>query len=214
MGSCCENKACEVDALKEKHSSVLKTVMVINLAMFAIEVVFGLRASSLALLGDSLDMFGDASVYALSLYALSRIHLRPTVTIIKGIIMIIGAAAILAGVVVKYWTGNVPTYEIMSWVGLLALVANTICFAMLYRFKSDDINMKSVWLCSRNDLVANTSVILAAGLVWYFNSAVPDLVVGGAIAALFFQSSIEVLRDGFSARKAADGKAVRNATHA
>ena len=200
MGSCCEKKACEIETLKEKHASVLKIVLVINALMFFVELISGLRANSLALLGDSLDMFGDAAVYGLSLYTLSRIHLRANVTIIKGIIMVLGAAAVICGVMVRIWTGVVPAFETMSWIGTLALAANAICFLMLYRFKADDINMKSVWLCSRNDLIANAAVILAAGLVWYFNSAVPDLIVGGAIAALFFQSSIEVLRDGFGER--------------
>lgn len=203
MGNCCEKKTCEIEALKERHSTILKPVLVINLVMFFVEAGFGWLSGSLALLGDSLDMFGDASVYALSIYTLSRLHLRSRVTILKGSIMVIMASAVLVGVVQRLLTGKVPEAEIMSWVGVLALAANTVCFVLLYRHRSDDINMKSVWLCSRNDLIANTSVIVSAGLVWYFQSSIPDLLVGGAIAALFFQSSIQVLRDGFSERSRA-----------
>lgn len=197
MGSCCEEKSCALESLKDKQASVLKTVLYINLVMFLVEVMFGWISSSLALLGDSLDMFGDATVYALSLYTLSRLHLRSKVTITKGWIMILMASAVLFGVVQRLMTGVVPEAQIMSWVGALALAANTVCFVLLYRHRSDDINMKSVWLCSRNDLVANSAVIASAGLVWYFNSSIPDLIVGGSIAALFFHSAMQVLKDGY-----------------
>lgn len=205
--SCCEKKSCELEVLKDRHASVLKTVLVINLGMFFVEAAFGWISGSLALLSDSLDMFGDATVYALSIYTLSRIHLRSRVTIAKGGIMLLMASAVLFGVVHRLMSGRVPEAEVMGWVGGAALAANTICFILLYRHRSDDINMKAVWLCSRSDLIANTAVILSAGLVWYFQSAIPDLVVGAAIAALFFQSSVQVLRDGFAERKLSLSKA-------
>jgi Co/Zn/Cd efflux system component len=201
MGSCCEEKKCEIEALKDKHASVLKVVLLINLLMFFVEFISGWISGSVALSGDSLDMFGDATVYALSLYTLARVHLRSNVTILKGLIMILMASAVLFSAFHRTTTGGLPAADVMGLIGLMALIANSICFALLMQFRSDDINMRSVWLCSRNDLIANVAVLCSAAFAWKLKTAVPDIVVGAGIAAIFLHSSWEVLKNGFAERR-------------
>ncbi len=153
--------------------------------MFAVEFTAGILASSTALLGDSLDMFGDASVYALTLYTLHRgDRARAGANLAKGAAMLLIGVAVILQAARNAWFGIVPDAHIMGTIGLLALAANAVCFALIYRHRSDDLNMRSSWLCSRNDLIANTSVIAAAGLVVWSGSLWPDLVVDLAIAAL------------------------------
>src|SRR3546814_446047 len=196
MDNCCENKAGELAQLRAKQSRVLYIVLAINAVMFLFEFIAGWIAGSTALLGDSLDMFGDASVYALTLYVLHRsARTRAAAALFKGGFMLLFALVVIVDAVRKSVLGVVPEAEWMGVVGLLALVANTVCFIMLYRHRSDDLNMRSTWLCSRNDLVANTSVIVAAVLVATTGTLWPDVVVGLAIAALFLHSAWQVLTE-------------------
>jgi len=156
--------------------------------------VAGLAAGSVALVSDSLDMLGDALVYGFSLYAVTQsLRTKAMAARIKGLIMAAFALAAFGQVAYRLLVPQVPAFEAMGAMGLLALLANGVCFALLWSHRSDDINMSSVWLCSRNDLMANLSVIAAAGGVLLTRSAWPDMVVGIAIAALFARSAITVL---------------------
>lgn len=196
MDSCCENKAGELALLREKQSRVLYIVLSINAVMFLVEFVAGWIVGSTALLGDSLDMFGDASVYALTLFVLHRSdRARAGAALVKGGFMLLFGIAVIADAAHKLHINEVPVADLMGMVGLVALIANTACFALLYAHRSDDLNMRSTWLCSRNDLVANSSVILAAVMVAMTDSLWPDVIVGIAIAALFLHSASQVLRE-------------------
>ena len=196
MDSCCENKARELAQLRAKQGRVLYIVLAINAVMFLFEFVAGWMARSTALLGDSLDMFGDASVYALTIYALHRsARTRAGAALFKGAFMLLFGLVVIADAVRKSVLGAVPEAEWMGVVGLVALAASTVCFLLLYSHRSDDRNMRSTWLCSRNDLIANTSVIAAAGLVAVTGTLWPDVVVGLAIAALFLHSAWQVLTE-------------------
>lgn len=196
MDSCCENKAGELARLRERQSQVLYAVLAINAVMFLVEFSVGWVARSTALLGDSLDMFGDASVYALTLFALHRsARTRAGAALIKGGFMLLFGAVTITDGVYKLYIDEVPVAEWMGLVGLIALVANGVCFFLLYTHRGDDLNMRSTWLCSRNDLVANGSVIVAASLVAITDSLWPDVIVGVAIAALFLHSAIQVIRE-------------------
>lgn len=164
--------------------------------MFFFEFISGWLARSTALLGDSLDMFGDASVYALTLYALHRsARTRAGAALFKGAFMLLFGLVVIGDAVRKSMLGVVPEAGWMGVVGLIALAANTICFLLLFSHRSDDLNMRSTWLCSRNDLIANTSVIVAAVLVAFTGTLWPDVVVGLAIAALFLHSAWHVLTE-------------------
>ena len=197
MDNCCENKAGELAQLRANQSRVLYIALAINAVMFLVEFSAGWIASSTALLGDSLDMFGDASVYALTLFVLDRSQrARAGAALFKGGFMLLFGVLVVADAVRKLLVQEVPEAEWMGVIGALALLANGICFALLYSHRADDLNMRSTWLCSRNDLFANSSVIVAAGLVAVTNTLWPDIIVGLAIAALFLYSAWQVIREG------------------
>lgn len=196
MDSCCESKAGELAQLREKQSRVLYAVFGINAVMFFFEFVSGWLANSTALLGDSLDMFGDASVYALTLYVIHRsARARAGAALAKGAFMLLFGLVVIGDAVRKCLIGVVPEASWMGAVVLIALAANTVCFILLYSHRSDDLNMRSTWLCSRNDLIANSSVIVAAVLVGVTGTLWPDIFVGLAIAALFLHSAWQVLTE-------------------
>lgn len=196
MDSCCENKAGELAQLRARQSRILYIVLAINAVMFVVEFAAGLIAGSTALLGDSLDMFGDASVYAVTLFVLHRsVRARAGAALFKGGFMLLFGLVVVADAVRKLIVQEVPAADWMGVVGLIALAANGICFYLLFSHRSDDLNMRSTWLCSRNDLIANTSVIVAAGLVALTGSLWPDIAVGLAIAALFLHSAGQVIRE-------------------
>lgn len=198
MDHCCQNKGSELAQLRARQGRVLQIVLLINAVMFLVEFTSGWLARSTALLGDSLDMFGDATVYALTLYTLHRsARARAGANLAKGGVMLLFGVIVIIEAVRKAWLGVVPEAEWMGLVGLLALAANGICFALIYRHRSDDLNMRSSWICSRNDLIANTSVLVAAGLVIATGSFWPDVVVGVAIAGLFVHSAQQVLAEGY-----------------
>lgn len=198
MHDCCESKAHEITALRKDYGHVLKVVFAINLVMFFTEFGGGLLARSTALLADSLDMFGDATVYAVSLYVLHKSEQwQARAALLKGLLMAGFGAAVLVEVMQKVTAGVVPTATLMSMFGLLALIANTACAVMLLRFRTGEINMRSTWVCSRNDVIANLGVVLAALGVAATGSAWPDILIGTLIAAIFFYSSFGVLRDSF-----------------
>lgn len=193
MAGCCEDKSCALEQLHARQGNTLRVVLALNGAMFAVELVAGLLAGSVSLLADSLDMLGDALVYAFSLWVVGRgQRWKARAAAIKAGVMGAFGLFVAGEAVWKLWLPQVPTHETMGAVGLLALAVNTLCFALLWRHRAEDINMRSVWLCSRNDLFANTAVLLAAAAVWATASPWPDLVVGAAICTLFLHSAWRV----------------------
>ena len=194
MSDCCSDKACELEALRQRQTSVLKVVLGINAVMFIVEFSAGFVSGSTSLLADSLDMLGDALVYGFSLYAVARSQRTKAISaLLKGIIMAVFGLLAAGQVIYRLVVPHVPSYEVIGVIGLLALAANGICFALLWRHRANDINMRSVWLCSRNDIIANAAVLAAAGGVWVTGRNWPDLVIGAAIAALFLKSAITIL---------------------
>lgn len=195
MSDCCNDKACELEALRNRQSSTLKIVLGINAVMFAVELTAGLIAGSVSLLADSLDMLGDALVYGFSIYVVARgARWKAIGALFKGGIMAIFGLFVLAQAIYKMLFPQVPVFEMIGAIGLLALAANSLCLALLWRHRADDINMHSVWLCSRNDIVANISVLFAAAGVWLTRSGWPDILVGLTLATLFLLSASAVVR--------------------
>ncbi|MBF2028197.1 MAG: cation transporter [Oscillatoriales cyanobacterium C42_A2020_001] len=191
---CCQNKAGELEKLKKEQSKVLWMVLMINAVMFVVELGGGIRAASLSLTGDSLDMLGDALVYSSSLYVIHRGRkAQAKAALLKGIIMFVMAIAVFARATYQLFVGTTLEVQLMSGVGLLALVANLLCLFLLTRHRDDNINMASVWLCSRNDIIANTSVLAAAGLIVLTHSFLPDLIVGLFLTFVFAKSAGKVL---------------------
>jgi len=196
MKSCCEDKSCELDALRTSHGRVLWIVLIINAAMFLVEGTAGLLAHSTSLLADALDMLGDALVYGFSLFVLARsVRWQAGAALAKGTFMFVFGLAVLGEAIYKVFHPTMPGVITMGIVGGLALVANTVCFLLLYRHRSDNLNMSSTWLCSRNDLIANGGVLLAAAGSYLLASRWPDIVVGVVIAGLFLISALGVLRE-------------------
>jgi cation diffusion facilitator family transporter len=194
--SSCQDSHCFSSPHREDHIRVLKIVLAVNAAMFVAEAAGGLLFRSVALLGDSMDMFQDALVYAVSLYVLDRSPLwKARAALLKGLIMLLLGVGVLGQTVRHAFTGVVPAAGGMGAIGLAALAANTLCLLLLYKHRGDDLNMRSTWLCSRNDVVANGGVMLAAALVRWLGSPWPDIIVGGAIAVMILGSSIGILRE-------------------
>lgn len=196
MDACCEAKSEELAALRSRQGRVLAAVLVINAAMFCIEFGAGFLAGSTALLGDSLDMLGDSLVYGFSLYVLHRsLVWRARAALVKGLVMLAFGLGILLEAGLRLRAGFTPSAPVMAGIGALALAANASCFLLLWRHRADDLNLRSTWLCSRNDLVANSAVLVAAGLVAELQSVWPDLLVGVGIALLFLRTALAVLRE-------------------
>jgi cation diffusion facilitator family transporter len=199
MDACCAAKEQELRTLRGKQKNVLTLVLIINALLFVIEAAAGLLAHSTALLADSLDMLGDAVVYAFSLYVLWRSERwKATAATVKGLIMAAFGVGVLIQGIYKLMLGIVPTAETMGIIGTLVLLGNGICFVLLYRHRSDDLNMRSTWFCSRNDIVANLAVLVAAAGVKLFDASWPDILVGGGIAVLFLKGAVTVLGASFA----------------
>lgn len=198
--SCCENKGHELANLRKSQAYVLKIVMAINLTMFFVEFFFGLISKSSALMADSLDMLGDAIVYGFSLYVLHKsMHWKSSAALIKGVIITAFGIGVFFDTASKLFYDTVPMAERMGLIGAIAMAANIACLILLTRHKDDDINMRSTWTCSRNDIIANTGVLVAAAGVALTNSKWPDLIVGFTISVLFIRSAWPILTESIGA---------------
>jgi cation diffusion facilitator family transporter len=173
---------------------VLTAVLAINVVMFVLEFGAGLVAGSTALMADATDMLGDALVYGVSLYALARSdRWKAGAAMFKGLFILALAVGIVMNVIFKIKSGVPPSSMLMVTFGLLALFANLFCLGLLWRFRKLDVNMSSTFECSRNDVISNIGVLLAAGAVAWFASPWPDIIIGSAMAALFLRSSFRVI---------------------
>lgn len=196
MDHCCEDKKEELSFLAQSHRSLLLWVLGINFTMFVLESVFGILAHSTSLVADSLDMLGDSVIYAMSLYAIGKSETwNAGISFTKGIIMSALGLGVIVQVIYRFQTPGLPQYETMGWVGSLAFVANMVCAVLLFRHRGDNINMRSTWLCSRNDALSNVSVLVAGALVALLSSRWPDLVVGIGISSLVVYSGVSVMRE-------------------
>jgi cation diffusion facilitator family transporter len=193
MAGCCNDKSCALERLHARQGATLKIVLALNATMFGVELTMGLLAGSVSLLADSLDMLGDALVYAFSLWVVGRgIRWKARAAASKAAVMAMFGLFVLAELIYKLAIPSSPNYETMGAIGFLALVVNLFCFVLLWRHRAEDINMRSVWVCSRNDLYANAAVLLAALAVWQTGSSWPDLIVGAFICVLFLNSAWRV----------------------
>jgi Co/Zn/Cd efflux system component len=200
MADCCEDKACAIEQLRERQSGTLKIVLGINAVMFVVVLAAGLVAGSTALLADSLDNLGDALTYALSLYVVAGSQrAKGWVAMFKAALILTAALFVVAQIVYRVAHPAVPMFEAMGVVGLLALAANGTCLALLWKHRHEDVNMSSVWECSRNDIASNVAVIVAGVLVWALDAGWPDLVIGSLLALLFLRSALRVFRGALSA---------------
>jgi Co/Zn/Cd efflux system component len=190
------DECCEVREVPRQQRRVLHAVLWVNAAMFLAEGIAGLVAHSTALLADSVDMLGDAIVYGFSLYVIGRgVVWQARAALLKGVIMAAFGVGVLVQVAVKIAYGLTPTAELMGVVGLVALGANLFCLSLLWRRRGDDINMRSAWVCSRNDVIGNVGVLVAAVAVGLTASPWPDILVGLLVAAVFGRSALRIIRE-------------------
>ncbi|MBP9664016.1 MAG: cation transporter [Pyrinomonadaceae bacterium] len=192
MADCCEKDGA-IAALRERQSTTLKIVLAINAVMFFVGLGAGIYAGSSAVLSDSLDNLGDALTYGLSLYVVYRTsRAKARVALFKGGLILFAALIVLAQVGYKLTALTVPIFEVMGVVSLFALAANGLCLFLLTRHREDDVNMSSVWECSRNDIASNISVFFAASAVWFTQSGWPDIVIALGLVCLFLRSAFRV----------------------
>jgi len=193
MNGCCDNN-CAVDALHQRQRGTLRIVLGINAVMFLVIVVAALYGRSAALLADSLDNLGDALTYSLSLYAVSRgTTVKARVALFKGGLIFLAACAVAAQISWRLVFPGIPVFEVMGVFSLLGLAANSLCLYLLWRHRREDVNMSSVWECSRNDIASNVSVLVAAGAVWLTGSGWPDILVATALVWLLMRSAFRVM---------------------
>lgn len=195
---CCASKGQELERLARRADQrrVLVAVLAINAVMFFLEFGAGIFAGSTALMADATDMLGDALVYAVSIYAIARSdRWKAGAAMFKGIFILALGVGIVLNVIAKVQSGVPPSSTLMLAFGGLALVANLICLRLLWQFRSQDVNMASTFECSRNDVVSNAGVLVAAGAVALTSSPWPDIIIGSAMAGLFLRSSLRVMAD-------------------
>jgi Co/Zn/Cd efflux system component len=183
------------DGVSADYKRRLWLVIAINAAMFAVEVVAGALAGSRALQADALDFAGDAATYGLSLAVIgASLRTRATAAMLKGVSLALMALWVLGSTLYQVFVLAVPRAEVIGAVGVLALCANIASVLILMRYAQGDANVRSVWLCSRNDAIGNVAVMIAAVGVWGIGSAWPDLIVAAGMAGLFLWSSVQILR--------------------
>lgn len=193
MDSCCDT-GCTLDRLRERQRGTLRAVLAINAVMFLVIAAAALYGSSTALLADSLDNLGDALTYGLSLYVVSKgAAAKARVALFKGGLILLGALAVAGQIAYKVLVPSVPVFEVMGVFSLLGLAANSLCLLLLWRHRHEDVNMSSVWECSRNDIASNLSVLVAAGGVWLAGSGWPDTVVALGLVCLLMRSAFRVI---------------------
>jgi len=193
---CCSHDTCaSATVARGRYARVLWIVLAINAAMFAIEIGAGLIAGSAALLADALDFFADAANYAISLTVLGMaLAWRARAALVKGLSMAAFGLWVIGTVIWNLLHGTVPDWTVMGKVGALALIANIACLALLYAWRDGDANMRSVWICSRNDVLANVAVLAAAFGVFGTGRGWPDLTVAAIMAGLALQGAWVVIR--------------------
>lgn len=194
MSGCCDG-GCSVNALQEERQrKTLKAVLGINAIMFIVIAGAALYGGSTALLANSFDNFGDALTYALSLYAVSRSNsTKAKVALFKGMLILLAAVIVTGQIIYKLYVPSLPIFEAMGLFGILSLMANSICLYLLWRHRHEDVNMSSVWECSRNDIASDLSVLLAAVGIWLLGTGWPDIVVALALVILLYRSAFRVL---------------------
>jgi Co/Zn/Cd efflux system component len=191
---CCGGTAA-FDGLSADYKRRLWLVIAINAAMFAVEMGAGALAGSRALQADALDFIGDAATYGISLAVIGApLRVRALASIAKGSSLTLMSLWVFGATAYHVFVLGVPRAEIMGVVGFLALAANLASVLILVRYKDGDANVRSVWLCSRNDAIGNVAVMIAALGVWGTASRWPDLIVAAIMAGLFIASSVQILR--------------------
>ena len=185
--------------MSDDYKGRLIAVTVVNVAMFLVEMFAGQLAGSQSLKADALDFFADGVTYALSFWAIGRpVATRSLAAVLKGSSLVLMGLWVAGSTLWQFFVEGVPKAETMGAIGVLALCANLFTVLLLLRYKDGDANIRSVWLCSRNDAIGNVAVMIAAGLVFVLGNRAPDLIVAGVMAALFLTSATQILGQAYA----------------
>ena len=205
-GCACEDNqigADQFDGRSPAYKRALIAVIAINAAMFLVEMSAGFLGSSQALKADALDFAGDTATYALSFAVIgAALRTRATAALIKGASLGLMALFVLTTTVASAFGDASPVAPVMSGIGFAALAANVASVFILLRWRDGDSNVRSVWLCSRNDAIGNVAVIAAGGAVWLTGSFWPDLIVAALLASLFARSACSIIAQSMKERRA------------
>jgi len=204
MSAGCCNQDAKFDGASRGFRRALWIVIAINAAMFAVEMTAGALAGSQALKADALDFLGDTLTYGISLAVLGMaLSVRATAALLKGISLAAMGLWVLGATAYQVLVLGLPNAPVMGAIGVLALLANLASVLVLLRYKDGDANVRSVWLCSRNDAIGNLAVLLAAVGVGLTGTAWPDLLVAGLMAGLFLWSALQIVRQALEERRQA-----------
>ncbi len=202
MAGCCGSEA-RFDGVSADYRRRLWIVIALNAVMFVVEMTAGQVARSQALQADALDFLGDALTYGISLAVIgASVRVRTMAALAKGLSLFAMGVFVFGSTVYRVFYAGVPEAEIMGVIGVLALVTNLVSVMLLVRYKDGDANVRSVWLCSRNDAIGNLAVMVAALGVWGTASGWPDLVVAAIMAGLFLSSAWQITRQALQERAA------------
>ncbi len=208
MAGCSCGTNVRFEGVSRRYRRVLLAVIAINACMFVVEMTAGALAGSQALKADALDFLGDTLTYALSLWAIGRpLSVRAGAALLKGASLGLMGLWVLGATLWQVFSTEVPVAPVMGAVGALAFAANIASVLLLLRYRDGDANVRSVWLCSRNDAIGNLAVIAAAGAVVLTGAAWPDLLVAAAMAGLFLWSSAQIVTQALAERGEARGEA-------
>ncbi len=200
MAKCCENNA-KFDGISDDYKRRLWIVIALNAAMFIIEITAGQLAKAQARQADAIDFLGDSVTYAISLAVIgASIKVRTNAALFKGVSLFMMGLWVLGSTLYRVFYAEIPEAEIMGVIGFLALMANLASVLILVSYKDGDANVRSVWLCSRNDAIGNVAVMVAALSVWGTASRWPDLVVATIMSGLFISSATQIVRQALKER--------------
>ncbi len=194
MGACCGQSHGTFDGMSADYRRRLWLVIALNAGMFVVEMAAGQVSGSKALQADALDFFGDAVTYGISLAVIgASLKTRALAALAKGSSLLLMGIWVAASTLYQVFVLGVPQAVVMGSIGFLALAVNLTSVLLLVRYKDGDANVRSVWLCSRNDAIGNVAVMIAALGVWGTATAWPDLIVAALMASLFLNSSVQIL---------------------
>lgn len=202
MASCCGENA-TFDGMSDAYKRRLWIVIALNATMFAVEMIAGHLSGSQALQADALDFLGDSMTYGISLAVIgASVRVRTAAALVKGASLSLMGLWVLGSTAYHVFLVGVPQAEVMGAIGFLALMTNLASVLLLMRYKDGDANVRSVWLCSRNDAIGNVAVMIAALGVWGTATGWPDLIVAGIMAGLFLSSSVQIIVQALRERRA------------
>lgn len=183
------------EGMSKTYRKVLWVIIAINGGMFLVEAIAGFLADSTALKADALDFLGDTATYLATLLVIGKpLKIRAVVALVKGLSLGAMALFVLSFTLYRVFVFGAPEALTMGLIGLMALVANMVSVLLLMRYKEGDSNIRSVWLCSRNDAIGNVAVIIAGASVFATGTVWPDIIVAFIIAGLFMHSSVKITR--------------------